>query len=543
MELNKIKSSRIIVLAIFLGIGIILLSTSVASAATMEIPGWLKSTAKYWSEDSITDEEFVNVIQWLINEDIVIIPQQGGNATLVDEDSGPGVFSNTRCELGYQYVKMTGRYTNANEAYAVLSLKLAVLNDKGDVLATGSGLLTNVEPRTTKFFDAIAIYAGEEFDSCVIEVSSAMPKARLLEINNARPIIIEILKEREQVQDKKTINQILTEMKEETPKESSGIVSEETTDNSEISDETSNSNIIAGLINKIQSGLVISDPLDNDILNKEQFEESSNFWILGGSAQDLQIPYNYFMDSDGIHIGVQSPESGTYVGSYALVPPLEGTLFHTSITSPQKSIPDGYFQNGLFVRGSEGPNNYLTCIAITNQDGTSWSVTYSYIDSNGVSQFDVLFEDYENSKLSRDCTIVTNGDNLVRIFLDESEVYTNYEMNMDIRTPLMSSLSVTSSYADKILYGVFRDYYVTLDTNIQINNLPPSADSVVLLDLTNNEIASGTVDNGLAIIDVGKFNFPLAATIRALDGGDPIASTSGPISIYGGDIYEIDFTR
>jgi len=536
MELNKMTRSRFLLLVIFLGIGIILLNSSIASAATMEIPGWLKSTAKYWSEDAISDEEFVNVIQWLINEDIVTVPQQDGTSTIVNEDSAPGVFSSTRCELGYQYVKMTGRYTNGNESYSVLSLKMAVLDVNGDILATGSGLLTNVEANTNKFFDAIAVFSGTEFDSCEIEVSSALPKYRLLENNNARPIIIEVLKEKVEDKDKKTIDELLTEMKEE--------ISEETSVVPEKTDETSDSNMIAGSINKIQSGLVISIPLDNEMLNKDQFEESNDLWVLGGSAQDLQTPYDYFMDTDGIHIGVQSPESGTYVGSFALLPPTEGTLFHSSITSPQRSIPNDYLQNGLFVRGSEGPNNYLTCNAVTNQDGTSWSVTYSYEDSNGDSQFDFLFEDYDqNAPLSRDCTIVTNGYDLLRVFLDESEVFTSYEMNMNMKSPLMSSLSTQSSHDGKTLYGVFSDFYITLDTIIQINNLPPSADRVLLLDSSDNEIASGIVKNGLSIVDVGKFSLPLTATVRAMVEDDPIASTSGPISIYGGDIYEIDFTN
>lgn len=540
MKLNKITSSRIMVFVLVLGIGIAILNGSVASAAApLSVPSWLKTTAKYWSENAISDEEFVNAIQWLINEDIVTIPKQEGNTTLV-EDSAPGVFSNTRCDLGYQYVKMTGRYTNGNEAYSVLSLKMAVLDVNGDVLATGSGLLTNVEPKTTKFFDAVAIFSGTEYDSCVVEVSSALPKERLLEKNNIRPIIIEVIKNQGSLQNE--------EKTQETTDGNSGkapeIISEETDGMPEVSDVAPNSNLIAGSINKIRSGLIISDPLDNDNLKKAEFEKSNDFWILGGNAQELKAPYDYFMDKNGLHIGVRSPKSGTYVGSFAMAPPTAGTLFHSLITVPEKSIPDGYLQNGLYVRGSSGPNNYLTCNAVTNRDGTSWSVVYSYEDSNGGSKFDFLFEDYDkNSPLSRDCTIVTNGSNLLRVFLDETEVYSNYEMKMNLPTPLMSSISIQSSYDKETLYGIFMDYYIALDTNIQVNNLPPSVDSLVLLDSSGKEIVSGTVENGLGTVDVGKFNYPLIATIRAMDDGTPIASTSGAVNIYGGDNYEVSFKK
>jgi len=296
MELNKIKSSRIIVLIIFLGIGIILLNNSVATAASLTIPDWLKTTAKYWSDDSISNEEFVNVIQWLIDEQILIIPQQEGYLPVeAEEESAPGFFSSTRCELGYQYVKMTGRYTNGNGAYSVLSLKMAVLDTNGDVLATGSGLLTNVEPRTTKYFDALAVYSGEEFDSCVVEVNSALPKERLMD-QTVRPVIIEILSDKKEEQDKKTIDELLNEMKEENSVPPSEIVSEVTNDETESSDETSNTDAVGVSIKQIQSGLVISDPLNDKILNKAQYEDSSEFWILGGSAQNLEAPYDYFMD-------------------------------------------------------------------------------------------------------------------------------------------------------------------------------------------------------------------------------------------------------
>ena len=436
---------------------------------------------------------------------------------------------------------MTGRYTNGNGAYSVLSLKMAVLDTNGDVLSTGSGLLTNVEPRTTKYFDALAVYSGEEFDSCVVEVNSALPKERLMD-RTVKPIIIEILTDKKEEQDKKTIDELLNEMKEENSVPPSEIVSEVTNDEPESSDETSNTDAVGVSIKQIQSGLVISDPLNDKILNKAQYEDSSEFWILGGSAQNLEAPYDYFMDKDGIHIGVQSPELGTYVGSSSLVPPTEGNLFHASITAPKKTIPDGYINNGLIVQGSDWTPNYITCVAVTNQEGTSWSVIYSYINSNGDSEYDILFEDYDpNNPQSRDCTINTDGRNLLRVFLDETEVFTNNAMGMNLQTPLISSLEVQSSYPGEKLYGIFSDYYITVDSNIQVNNLPPSVESVVLLDSSNTEIASGIVENGVAVVDIGKFSYPLTATIRAMDQDGPIASTSSPVEIFGGDIYEVDY--
>ena len=38
-----------------------------------EIPKWIKNSAKWWSEDMISEEEFVNAIQWLIANGVVVI--------------------------------------------------------------------------------------------------------------------------------------------------------------------------------------------------------------------------------------------------------------------------------------------------------------------------------------------------------------------------------------------------------------------------------------------------------------------------------------
>jgi hypothetical protein len=38
------------------------------------IPGWVKNNAKFWSEGTITDKDFVSGIQYLIKQEIIKIP-------------------------------------------------------------------------------------------------------------------------------------------------------------------------------------------------------------------------------------------------------------------------------------------------------------------------------------------------------------------------------------------------------------------------------------------------------------------------------------
>ena len=45
------------------------------------IPDWVKNTAGWWANDEIPDSAFVNAIQYLIKEGIIVIPEtEQGNS-------------------------------------------------------------------------------------------------------------------------------------------------------------------------------------------------------------------------------------------------------------------------------------------------------------------------------------------------------------------------------------------------------------------------------------------------------------------------------
>lgn len=50
---------------------------------TYSIPSWIKNNAKFWSDGKITDKDFVNGIQYLIKQKIIVIPetQKGGTSS------------------------------------------------------------------------------------------------------------------------------------------------------------------------------------------------------------------------------------------------------------------------------------------------------------------------------------------------------------------------------------------------------------------------------------------------------------------------------
>ena len=54
-------------------LGIILFSTT-AYAQSSAIPDWIKNNAGWWSEGAVGDSDYINSLQWLINEGIIKIP-------------------------------------------------------------------------------------------------------------------------------------------------------------------------------------------------------------------------------------------------------------------------------------------------------------------------------------------------------------------------------------------------------------------------------------------------------------------------------------
>jgi len=51
----------------------------------LEIPQWIRDTAKWWSEGSVTDSDFTGGISFLIKESIIIIPDLPSSTNFIEE--------------------------------------------------------------------------------------------------------------------------------------------------------------------------------------------------------------------------------------------------------------------------------------------------------------------------------------------------------------------------------------------------------------------------------------------------------------------------
>ena len=76
---------------------------SIHAQSELNIPNWVKNTAGFWADGAISDQEFVAVLQFLINDGIITVPDSTGGSTSVESGSielpdypveGPGPSNN-----------------------------------------------------------------------------------------------------------------------------------------------------------------------------------------------------------------------------------------------------------------------------------------------------------------------------------------------------------------------------------------------------------------------------------------------------------------
>ncbi|MDE1829115.1 MAG: fibronectin type III domain-containing protein [Thaumarchaeota archaeon] len=295
-------------------------------------------------------------------------------------------------------------------------------------------------------------------------------------------------------------------------------------------------------INLLQSGLVASDPLNNETESQQQLQTSNGYWRYGGDAIAENAPYDFYRDTQGLHIGAESPDkNGTYAGFYAITPNTNALLFHSIISTPLRTIPNQQYENGMYVQTTQAPVNYVTCVAVTNNNGTVWQVVHTYGTPTQSVVFANLWTDPSpNQPLTRDCTIITNGNNYLKVYIDGVMVYSNNLLVLGMPSPFNAYLEPESSYRGQLLNGTFTDFYITSNETIQIKNNPSNARTVSLMDQSGNVLANASVSGGNAFLDVGKYDFPLATTINVYDSNNVLlASTPNPVEIYGGDVYSV----
>jgi hypothetical protein len=292
-----------------------------------------------------------------------------------------------------------------------------------------------------------------------------------------------------------------------------------------------------GTITKVSSGLVASDPL-NQQLTMQQLEQSS-YWKFSGDAASEGAPYNFYENSGGLHIGVQAINASTYAGFFAVSPDTSFVLAHVQVTAPVSTVSQGIFEAGMYLQTADGNVSYVTCTSYTTPQGTVWELVWATGNSSGAKNFKTLWSSKTGLPLTEDCTIITNGNNYLKLYLGGSLVYSSSSLALKIPEPFQIYLEPETTYAGQELYASFLNYYLISGEYVTVNGLPSSATKVELINASDGQVlASASKSGSTAKIEMGSFIFPLSAEIEALSSSNAVvSSTQGGVSLYGGDVY------
>ena len=83
-----------LIVGFLLGSSIPLLTLTSAESESL-IPEWIKNTARFWVEGNVSDSEFINALQYMIKNGIIVIPHEEDESSLNCQDDIGECFSST----------------------------------------------------------------------------------------------------------------------------------------------------------------------------------------------------------------------------------------------------------------------------------------------------------------------------------------------------------------------------------------------------------------------------------------------------------------
>src|SRR5206468_4729424 len=114
----------------------------------------------------------------------------------------------------------------------------------------------------------------------------------------------------------------------------------------------------------------------------------------------------------------------------------------------------------------------------------------------------------------------------LKVYIGGNLVYSNSAMNLGISRPFVTFVQDDTSSSISMNYATFSNYYVTIDENIKITNIPSNAAAVNVVDSTGKTLASSTVTLGTATLYVGQYVFPISANINIYDSNNVLITSS-----------------
>jgi len=84
---NTWKNKHYIIIILLISIGITLSCLENISAEEILLPSWIKTSAVWWGQDKISDQDFIYTLQYLVENKILVIP----TPEIIELQCGPGL--------------------------------------------------------------------------------------------------------------------------------------------------------------------------------------------------------------------------------------------------------------------------------------------------------------------------------------------------------------------------------------------------------------------------------------------------------------------
>lgn len=292
---------------------------------------------------------------------------------------------------------------------------------------------------------------------------------------------------------------------------------------------------------RTESGLVASDTLTTGDVSR---------WHLFGTAIARNATHIGSEDKGGLHIGILAPKESRWSGFFAISPLTKATLFHVRISLPGARPLKNMVDDALYVQQEmyKDPRiNSVGCGADIFPNEARWAVGWGQGNSTTQTFHQTVYTDNSpNQPATRECTLITNGDNEFTAYIDGKNVFSSKTMHLNMPRPFQSYLELQTNSATssngQMYTGTFTDYYETTSEFVTVTGATPGS-LVEITDSTSVVIAAATASaNGTALLDIGKFHMPINGSIRVFDaaGVTMLASTQGSVGgIYGGDVFGV----
>jgi hypothetical protein len=278
--------------------------------------------------------------------------------------------------------------------------------------------------------------------------------------------------------------------------------------------------------------LVSSGKLAQDSLKTGQ----TGYWFFGGDAVTEGAPHSYYEDSQGLHLGVQSTLQGMWAGFYAESPDTNGMLFHAQLTLPYTSLSSESFNTGLYVQTSGSNVNYVTCAASVDSTGYTWSVLYTTGLPTNAVVFTTVYSQSNSGPLTRDCTIITNGNNFLEVYLGGQLVYSSHSLSLNMPPPFNSYLEVQTTNSQSQHFASYANYYATTSQDVYLKGGPPGG-KMVITGSSGNVLGQATISSsGSASVDLGADLMPVAGKVSVYYSSG-LLDSSYTGQVWAGDVY------